>query len=98
VTGIQFLILSFAVYRITAFLVDDLIPFGGIREWIVDRFPPPHPNTPGSLIGYAATCASCTGVWVTLILWGAWSFWPEPTLLIATPFAVAGAARAISRF
>lgn len=87
---IELLILGLAAYRAAAFLVLDDMPFGGFREWLHERRPPDT-----SAIGYLWTCMSCMSVWTTIITWGAWTLWPKPALLAATPFAIAGLARAL---
>lgn len=93
-------LLGLAAYRSAALLVDDEIPFGGFREWLLERRPalPWHDDLnvehPGSLFSYLWTCMSCMSVWTTAAWWTAWWIWPTPTLTLAGPFAVAGLARA----
>lgn len=96
-------LLGLAAYRCGALLVADEFPFGAFREWLHDddRCPPTPP--PGStvrpsavLFGYLWTCMSCMTVWTTIGWWAAWMIWPAGTLIVATPFAVAGLARALA--
>jgi hypothetical protein len=50
--------------------------------------PPRRPGFLGSLL----SCDRCVGVWVTLGVLGAWTTYPEPTLVLVAVFGLAQAA------
>ncbi len=96
--ALALVLLGLAAYRCAALLVLDELPFGAFRDWLHEpQRCPPHPTAErdASAIGYLWTCMSCMSVWTTIAWWGAWQLAPDGTLVAATPFAIAGLARAL---
>lgn len=57
---IEFLVLGLASFRVTKFLLSDVL-FSPVRDWVWRRFPPESTK-----IGYFFTCPWCLGFWVSL--------------------------------
>jgi hypothetical protein len=45
-----------------------------------------YPVSP-SMLGALITCVWCAGFWVAVLVWTAYQFYPEATVLVAAPFA-----------
>lgn len=46
----------------------------------------------GTSLGYLVSCMFCTPFWVAVLWWGAWCVWPDQTLFVAVPWALAATA------
>lgn len=62
-----FTLLALAAYRLTRLVVQDEI-LSPLRDRVWDRFPPESTRT-----GYLLTCPWCTGFWVSLLLFAAYT-------------------------
>lgn len=61
---ITFIITSLAAYRLTRFITTDIMPFSGIRNFLLDRWD-------GTIYAEGLTCPACMGAWVSFALVGA---------------------------
>lgn len=82
-TGLEFLILALAAYRVWKLVAEDSILLGP-RAWVFSRFS--RDGKPGRLQEWAS-CPWCAGFWISL----AWAlaFWADHRAIwAAVPFAL----------
>lgn len=82
-------IFALACYRLTRFLVEDVI-FESLREFVWKKFPP------STKFGYLWTCYWCMGTWVSagwLVLWGTA---PEVALVLSLLLSISAVVGLIS--
>ena len=89
-SGITFIILALAIFRLTRAIVSDEI-FASLREKIWDRFPPQK-----SYIGFFFTCEWCVSMWVALPVVIFYAINPSITLLVGCIFALSAVSSLIT--
>ena len=89
-SGITFVILALAIFRITRVIVADEI-FTSLRDKIWDRFPPET-----SYVGFFFTCEWCVSMWVALPLVMFYAINPSITLLVVCIFALSAVSSLIT--
>lgn len=98
ITSIEFVILSLAVWRISALLTYEFGPanvFGRLRGW-VEFVDGKQPTTPGSLT-QLANCPLCMSLWVSLFAFAVFAWQPVLTLAVSIPLALSGLSSIIER-
>lgn len=94
---LELVILGFAAARIVRMCVMEYGPmniFGRMRSVCGADI---RPTKPGSL-GELWNCPWCMSVWWSLVMFAAWSFWPQYTLPVATVFAISFVAGGAVKF
>ena len=88
---VTLLIYILAGYRITRFIIEDVLP-EPLRNKIWDRFPP-HKG-----IGYLITCYWCSGFWVATLLTVGYILVPSVSFFICLPLAISAGIGIISKY
>lgn len=88
----QFVLLALASWRLWRLLAqDDLLPLLSLRNRVVGAVWSPAAGVwlfDRPVLAHFLQCAFCSGWWIALGWWGAWSAEPHWALVVAVPFAL----------
>lgn len=88
---IDYIILTFATYRITRLITTDTI-LERVREKVWKRFPP-HKGG----IGYLITCNWCASIWVASLVFVMYKISTEPVIFVSTILSLSAFTGFLSR-
>lgn len=91
-TIIEFLILGFAVFRLTRLFTRDII-FEGFREKVWRRYPPESKG-----FGYLLTCEWCLSIWLGSLVYLSSILMPTATRAITTVLALSAIAGLLAAY
>ena len=98
--ALEFLVLGFATWRLSAMLSYEIGPFGiffRLRGLLgFNQFDNGEEVAPETFFGNLFACVWCLSVWIAIGVWIAYRLW-TPTLIIAVPFALSAVAIMVER-
>ena len=95
-----FIILALACWRLSSLIVREEGPwdiFARFRYWLGVRYNAQSERISETMLGQLVTCVWCTSVWVSVLFFIPYSFFPNPTMLIASLLALSALTILIER-